>query len=48
MVESPATLLASSKHSLIDLFNERPYARAPLNASPAPVVSTLSTGLALI
>ena len=40
VVESPATLLAISKHSFIffplNIANEKP----PLNASPAPVVST--------
>ena len=46
MVESPATLLASSKHSLIDFSLEIPYAKPPLKASPAPVVSIAFTELA--
>ena len=40
VVEIPATLLANSKHSFIDFPLDRPKAKPPLNASPAPVVST--------
>ena len=40
VVEIPATLFANSKHSFIDFSFDNPKANPPLNASPAPVVST--------
>ena len=39
VVEIPATLLANSKHSLIVFSFDKPNAKPPLKASPAPVVS---------
>ena len=39
-VEMPDTLIAKFKQSFIFIFFSNPEARAPLNASPAPVVST--------
>ena len=39
VVEIPETFIANFKHSLISIFFSNPEAKAPLNASPAPVVS---------
>ena len=46
MVDIPATLLANSKHSLIGFSLDKPNAKAPLKASPAPVVSIAFTLIA--
>ena len=46
VVDIPATLLASSRHSLIGFFFNKQKANPPLKASPAPVVSIAFTGLA--
>ena len=48
VVEIPATLFANSKHSFIDYPFDKPKAKPPLNASPAPVVSIAFTGLAFM
>jgi len=39
VVDSPAILLASSKHSFMGFSLNKPNANPPLKASPAPVVS---------
>ena len=39
VVEIPATLFANDKASFISRSFAKPTAKAPLNASPAPVVS---------
>jgi len=46
VVDNPATLLASSKHSLIGFSLDKPKAKPPLKASPAPVVSIALTEVA--
>jgi hypothetical protein len=43
VVDKPATLLASSRHSFIDFSLDKPKAKPPLKASPAPVVSIALT-----
>ena len=47
VVDKPAALLANSKHALIGFPLDKLKANAPLNASPAPVVSIALTELAL-
>ena len=46
VVDNPATLLANSKHSLIGFSLNKPNAKPPLKASPAPVVSMALTEIA--
>ena len=46
VVDIPATLFANSKHSFVGFSFDKPKAKPPLNASPAPVVSMAFTALA--